>query len=288
MSILLDENNKIAIQGITGKVGRRLAKEMSAYGSKVVAGVTPGKGGMEIEGIPVFDLVKEAVQETGADSSLILVPARLAKNAIIESIKAGVKLIVYLGEGFPSHDFLSLNHLLNKDFFYVGGNTPGIISPGKSKIGFMPNFCYRPGPVGVISKSGSLSYQVCLYLSEANIGQSTVIGIGGDALKGMSVLDAIKLFNEDSETECIVLLGEIGGTEEIEAAEHIKNNMIKKVVASITGRTAVAGKRMGHAGALISGKNEDYLSKVNKLEESGVMIAKSPVEIPKIVKGLLQ
>jgi len=289
LSILLSEKNKIIIQGITGKIGTRLAREMAQYGSQVVGGVSPGHKGEQVEGVPVFDFVKDAVLETNADSSLIMVPGAFALDAIIEAAEAGIKFAVYPGEGMPIHDILKVRQVLeSKDMTLLGGNTPGIISPGKAKMGFMPDFCYKRGPVGVISKSGSLSYEVSNLLSQAGLGQSTVVGIGGDAIKGLTYDRVIEEFGKDKETKCIVMLGEIGGTDEIKVAKYITSNNFKKpIVSFIVGRSAPKGEKMGHAGAIVSSESETYSAKVKILEEVGVKVAGDPYEVIELVKKVL-
>jgi len=288
MSILINRSSKVVVQGITGKAGTFFTRDMIQYGTKIVAGVTPGKGGMSVEGIPVFDSVHEAVEKEAAEVSIIFIPAPVAKDSILEAVDAGIKLVIYLGENMAVHDMMIIKRKLKeKSCRMIGPNTPGIISPGEAKIGFMPYFCYQKGPVGVISRSGSLSYEISYGLTKAGIGQSTSIGIGGDPVKGMDFVEALELFEEDCNTQAIVLIGEIGGTDEEKAAEFIKAHVRKPVISFIAGRFAPSNKKMGHAGAIISGGKGTFESKIGALKEGGVLIAELPIQIPGLVKDAL-
>jgi len=253
MSILINENTRLIVQGITGKEGSYHASLMKKYGTKVVAGVTPGKGGQEIEGIPVFNSVYEAIKNTEADASILFVPPRFTKDGILEAIDGGIKLIVTIAEGVPVHDMLFAHYYARlNNCILIGPNTPGIISPGKSKVGFMSDSIYKKGNIGVMSRSATLSYEIVNNLSNEGIGQSTVVGVGGDSIPGSSFIDLLPLFEEDSQTDLIIMVGEIGGSDEEIAAKYIKEHMKKPVVAFITGEAAPEGKVMGHAGAIIS------------------------------------
>jgi succinyl-CoA synthetase alpha subunit len=284
MSILVNGETKVLVQGITGKTGTFFAQDMLKYGTKIVGGVTPGKGGIIHNGVPVFDSVLEAVQDTSAEASIIFVPAPFAKDSILEAIDAGLRVIVYPGENIPVHDMMLIKRrLLESNSYFIGPNTPGIITPEESKIGFMPYFCYKRGNVGLTSRSGSLSYEIAYSLTRAGIGQSTAVGIGGDSVKGMEFVDVIGLFQKDPETKVIVLVGEIGGMDEERAAEFISQEVSKPVVAFITGRSAPPDKKMGHASAIISEGRGTFESKKKALKDAGVIIANIPSEVPKLV-----
>ena len=287
MSILVDGGSKVVVQGITGRDGAFHAHQMVEYGTKVVAGVTPGKGGMRTEdGVPVFDSMAEAVGETGADTSVIYVPARFASDAICEASDAGIGLVVCVSEGIPVKDMVRvLPYLRERGTRLIGPNCPGIISPGKAKVGIMPGEIHREGSVGVVSRSGTLTYEVVHHLSKRGIGQSTCIGIGGDPLIGTNFLDALDLFGRDDETESVVLIGEIGGSDEEEAAALIGNGYPKKVVAFIAGRTAPPGKRMGHAGAIVTGGTGTAAEKIEAFEKAGVSVAQTPAQIAELLAG---
>jgi len=285
MSILVDENTHVVIQGITGRDGSFHAKAMLEYGTKVVAGVTPGKGGQKVEGIPVFNTVAEAVRETGANTSCIFVPAAAGYDAILEAADAGVKLVVAVTEGIPTSDMeKAVRFLDERGVKLIGPNCPGIISPGKAKVGIMPGRIFAPGPVGLISRSGTLTYEVVSHLTAAGLGQTTAIGMGGDPIIGLKFTDYLEMFAEDPETEAVVLIGEIGGTDEQDAARFIKERFRKPVVAFIAGRTAPPEKRMGHAGAIISGSEGTAEEKIRAFAEAGVPTAALPEEVPLLLK----
>ncbi|MFQ6050767.1 MAG: succinate--CoA ligase subunit alpha [Candidatus Hydrothermarchaeota archaeon] len=288
MSILADKSTKVLVQGITGREGSFHTERMIAYGTNVVAGVTPGKGGGEIHGVPVYNSVEEAVIETGANASLIFVPAKFATDAIFESIYAGLDLIVCVSEGIPVHDMLRISKYLKEtDTVLVGPNCPGIIVPEKTLLGIMPWDAFKKGSVGVVSRSGTLTYQIVDDLTRRGIGQSTCIGIGGDPIVGTTFIDVLKLFEEDPETKAIVLIGEIGGTKEEEAAEYIKEYVNKPVVGFIAGRYAPPEKRMGHAGAIISRGTGTPDVKIKTLERVGVKVGTTPSGVAEIVEELL-
>lgn len=290
MSILIDENTKVIVQGITGKSGSFHTEQMLKYGTKIVAGVTPNKGGTIVfDSIPVFDTVKEAKAATGANASIIFVPPRFAKDSILEAIDSEIDLVICITEGIPALDMLEVRkYLKGKKTRLVGPNCPGLISPDKCKIGIMPGFIHKKGHIGVISRSGTLTYEVVNQLSVLNIGQSTAIGIGGDSLRGTSFVDALKLFNDDKDTYGIVMIGEIGGSEEEEAAIWIKENCKKPVVSFIAGSTAPKGKRMGHAGAIISGGKGTASGKKDALVDAGVRVCETPDKIGETMAQVLK
>jgi succinyl-CoA synthetase alpha subunit len=295
VSILIDKNTRLVVQGITGRDGAFHTRQMLDYGTKVVAGSTPGKGGEVVHGVPVFDSVAEAVAATRANASVIYVPAAFAADAIYEAADAGVGLIVCITEGLPVRDALAAWHYVaalrergtNGKPRLLGPNCPGLISPGQSKVGILPGRITRPGPVGVISRSGTLTYEVVQQLTHAGLGQTTCLGIGGDPVIGTSFIDALTLFEADPKTEAIVLIGEIGGTDEEEAALFIKRRVNKPVVAFIAGQTAPPGKRMGHAGAIIAGGTGTAAEKMAAFEAVGVPVARIPSEIPGLIAGAL-
>jgi len=280
MSILVDKNTRVLVQGITGNEGAFHTRQMIEYGTNIVAGVTPGKGGVVFEGIPVFNTVFEAKKRMEIDATAIFVPSPFAADAILEAAESGIKIIVCLTEGIPTLDMLKVYHYIkSKNAILIGPNTPGIISPGKCKIGVMAGYIHKEGPVGIISRSGTLTYEVVYQLSTRGIGQSTCIGIGGDPIVGLKYVDILKMFEKDDETELVIMIGEIGGSAEEEAAFYYKNNKKKPVVAFIAGVTAPPGRRMGHAGAIITGGKGDATSKIKTLEESGITVVKNPAEI---------
>ena len=282
MSILINAQTKVICQGITGDAGSFHARQMLEYGTHLVGGVTPGKGGSLFEGkVPIFDTAKQAVRETKANASVIFVPAPFAADAVKEAADAGLELIVCITEGIPVLDMVKVKKFLEgyKTARLIGPNCPGVITPGGCKIGIMPGYIHQPGKVGVVSRSGTLTYEAVWQLTSRGIGQSTCIGIGGDPVLGSGFLDVLELFEKDTETEAVVMIGEIGGEEEEKAADFIKNKMSKPVVAFVAGMTAPEGKRMGHAGAIISAGSGKASDKIKKLEESGVMVSKSPADI---------
>ncbi len=287
MAILIDENTRVLVQGITGNVGSFQTQIMKAYGTKIVAGVTPGKGGTEIHGVPVYDFVEEAAREHDFNAAICFVPARFAKHAAIEVISRGVQLLVLTTEGIPDRDVLSVIHYGRiKGTVILGPDTPGLISPGKCKLGVHPHALFMKGPVGILSKSGSLSYEVARVLTARGIGQSTVVGIGGGPIWGLSQESVLRQFEEDPETKVIVLLGEVGGTMEHDAAAFIQTHMTKPVIALVVGRTAPKGAQMGHAGAIIEGEEATAESKMLALEKAGAVIARNSAELPEIIKRI--
>ena len=282
MSILLDKKTRVVVQGITGGEGSFHSKQMIEYGTNVVAGVTPGKGGQKFEdtNVPIFNTLADAVKATKAEASAIFVPPSFAADAILEAANAGIKLIVCITEGIPAKDMIAVYNLVKeKNVRLVGPNCPGVISPGKAKIGIMPGFIHKQGKIGVVSRSGTLTYEAVKQLSDLGIGQSTCVGIGGDPIIGSRFIDVIKLFNEDAGTEGIIMIGEIGGSAEEEAAEFIKKNVKKPVVGFIAGRTAPPGRRMGHAGAIISGGKGTAVEKMAAMKKAGIHVVESPAEI---------
>jgi succinyl-CoA synthetase alpha subunit len=280
MSILIDESTRLLVQGITGSEGSFHTRKCMEYGTKVVAGVTPGKGGSLFDGVPVFNRVEEAVKETGANASMIFVPPAFAADAILEAADAGVPLVICITEGIPTLDMVTvLPYLEEKSTRLIGPNCPGLISSGKCKIGLMPGDIHKLGDVGVVSRSGTLTYEAVAQLTELGIGQSTCVGVGGDPLIGTNFVDVLTLFEGDPQTKLVVLIGEIGGTAEQDAAEFIKGEMTKPVVAFVAGRTAPPGRRMGHAGAIITGSSGTAKEKLAALSAAGASIAPSPAEI---------
>ena len=288
MSILVDKKTRLVVQGITGSEGSFHTQQIMDYGTKVVAGVTPGKGGTDFNGIPIFNTVAEAVKEHNANTSVIFVPPAFAADAILEAAFSGIKVIVCITEGIPAGDMINVyNSIKNKDVVLIGPNCPGVISPGKAKVGIMPGFIHKAGNVGVVSRSGTLTYEAVKQLTDEKLGQSTCVGIGGDPIIGSRFLDIIKLFNEDPDTKGIVMIGEIGGTAEEEAAAYIKKNVSKPVVGFIAGRTAPPGRRMGHAGAIISGGKGTAAEKMNAMKKAGIKVVESPAEIGSTMKKAL-
>jgi succinyl-CoA synthetase alpha subunit len=291
MAILVDAHTKVLVQGFTGKEGTFHAQQMLAYGTKVVGGVTPGKGGQTHLGLPVFNTMREAVAATGAEASIIFVPAPGAADAIIEAADAGIRLIVAITDGIPVRDMLRVKAVLQADYPHVrliGPNCPGVITPDACKIGIMPGFIHRRGTIGVVSRSGTLTYEAVHQITQVGLGQSTCVGIGGDPIVGSKHLDIIKLFMEDPETEAIVLIGEIGGTDEEAAGEWIRDHGKKPVIAYIAGQTAPPGRRMGHAGAIITGGKGGAREKMDFLAQCGVTVVESPAEIGRTVARVLK
>ena len=290
MAVLIDKSTKLVVQGLTGREGSFHAGRNREYGTDLVAGVTPGKGGTDNEGVPIFDTVDEAVHATGANTSMVFVPARFAADAILESHDAGIGVIVAITEGIPAMDMARVVPYLrrsgNGSVTLIGPNCPGLISPGKANVGIIPGEICSPGPVGVVSRSGTLTYQIIHELTQLGIGQSTCVGIGGDPIPGSDFIDVLTKFNDDPETELVVLVGEIGGDAEERAAAWIKDNMSKPVVAYIAGLTAPPGKRMGHAGAIISGGKGTGQAKVAALEAVGIRVGRNPTEVGEIVAEL--
>ncbi|MFQ6033451.1 MAG: succinate--CoA ligase subunit alpha [Candidatus Bipolaricaulia bacterium] len=285
MSILIDDRTKVLVQGITGGEGSFHARRMAEYGTIIAAGVTPGKGGQHLDGIPIYNSVEEAVSRDQIDASAIFVPARFAPDAIIEAADAGIGLIVCITERIPMHEMLKVYHMLqHRGTRLIGPNCPGLISPGKAKLGIMPGDVFIPGPVGVVSRSGTLTYEIAAQLSRVGLGQSTVVGIGGDPIVGSSFTDILRLFEEDPETELVVLVGEIGGRDEEEAALFIHSEMTKPVIAYIAGFSAPPGKRMGHAGAIVSGGEGTAEAKKSTLEAKGVPVGRTPREMAELAR----
>ena len=289
MSILIDENTRVVVQGITGSEGSFHTKQMVAYGSKVVAGVTPGKGGQNVDGIPVFNRVEDAVVHEGANASCIFVPAPFAADAIVEAVDAGVDLVVCITEGVPVLEMVKVrSYLTGKKTRLIGPNCPGLISPGKCKIGIMPGTIHKEGKVGVISRSGTLTYEVVWQLTQRGIGQSSCIGIGGDPLVGTSFIDLLALFSEDPATDLIIIIGEIGGTAEEEAGAFVKEQVKKPVLGFIAGQTAPPGRRMGHAGAIISGGKGTAQEKIAAWEQAGITVVNNPALLGEAAVSLLK
>ena len=286
MSIFIDENTKLLVQGITGRDGSFHAKQMLEYGTKVVAGVTPGKGGQTFEGkVPVFDTVAQAVERTGANTSVIYVPPMFAADAIMEAAAAGISLIVAITEGVPVLDMTRVHpYVKEHGARLVGPNCPGLITPGKAKVGIIPGRICAPGPIGVVSRSGTLTYEVVYQLTRAGLGQSTCVGIGGDPINGTNFIDCLAAFEKDPQTKAVAMMGEIGGTDEQEAAEFVRTQMRKPVVGFIAGQTAPPGRRMGHAGAIISGSQGTAAEKIEAFRSAGMGIARRPADFVALVK----
>jgi len=291
MAILINENTKVIVQGITGREGSRHTQYMLQYGTKILAGVTPGKSGQSVQGVPVFDTVEEALRKfPDINTSIVFVPAQFAADSVYEAIDAGIKLIVIITEHIPIHDALRfVNYAKKRGVTIIGPNCPGIVSPLKSKVGILPNHIYtKSGPVGIVSRSGTLTYEISYHLTQAGIGQSTVVGIGGDPIIGTDMVEVVRMFEEDPETKYIVVIGEIGGTMEERVAQYIGSGKVTKpVVAYIAGRTAPPGKRMGHAGAIVSMGMGSYESKVKAFQEVNVPVARTPTEVVKLIKKFM-
>lgn len=286
MSILVNKNTKVITQGITGATGLFHAKGASEYGTQMVGGVTPGKGGTSVDGFPIFNTVEDAVTETGATASVIYVPPIASADAIMEAVDAGIELVICITEGVPVLDMVKVKkYMEGKNSRLIGPNCPGVITPEECKIGIMPGYIHKKGPVGVVSRSGTLTYEAVWQLTTRDIGQTTCVGIGGDPVNGTSHLDTLKMFQEDAETEAVIMIGEIGGDAEEQAAEYVRDHMTKPVAAFIAGATAPKGKRMGHAGAIISGGKGDAASKKAFMRECGISVADSPAEM---AEALLQ
>jgi succinyl-CoA synthetase alpha subunit len=284
VAILIDETSRVVVQGITGREGTFHALRNRDYGTRIVAGVTPGKGGTEVSGIPVHDTVREAVAAEGADVSLVLVPARFAADAVYEAVDAGVRLVVVISEGIPVQELLDLHHWVRQqNATLIGPNGPGVISPGKATVGIMPTAVFTEGDVGIISRSGTLTYQVAQELTEHHIGQSTAVGIGGDAIPGSTFIEMLARFEQDVQTKAIVLIGEIGGSDEELAAAYVQENVTKPVLAYIVGFTAPPGKQMGHAGAIVSGTTGTAAGKKAALEAAGIPVAVDAAQIPELL-----
>ncbi|MDP4240638.1 MAG: succinate--CoA ligase subunit alpha [Bacteroidota bacterium] len=289
MSILINKNTKLVIQGITGRDGSFHAAKMKAYGTNVVAGVSPGKGGQKVEGIPVFHTVEDAVKETGANTSILFIPAPLAADAVLEASEAGIELVIVISEGVPTLDMVKITPYLKKNGTkLIGSNCPGLISPEESLVGILPGNIFLKGNVGLMSRSGTLTYEMVNQLTTNGLGQSTCVGIGGDPVAGLYYQELLQLFQDDPETEAIVLIGEIGGDAEERAARYIQDHITKPVVAFIAGQTAPPGKRMGHAGAIISSGSGTAEEKITAFEQVGVPVARTPGEIPELLKKLME
>ncbi len=286
MGILVDEDTEVIVQGITGQQGIFHTEYMKEYGTNIVAGVTPGKGGKEVKGVPVFNTIESAKEKVGGNASIIFVPAPFAKDAAFEAVEAGIDPVVIITENIPVQDSAKIMRLAEmNDTTVIGPNTPGIISPGKSKVGIMPNHIFEEGNIGLVSRSGTLTYEIVNTITEKGYGQSTAFGLGGDPIVGLDFIDALELYEEDSETDAVIMIGEIGGSAEENAAKYIKKGYDKPIVAYIAGRTAPEGKRMGHAGAIVSeGGTGTAQSKIDALEDAGVSVAKMPTEIGEILR----
>ncbi len=288
MSILVNKDTKLLVQGITGRDGSFHTQHMIHYGTKVVAGVTPGKGGMSVEGVPVFNSAAEAVQKTGANTSVLFVPAKFATGAIYEAIDAGIQLIVCISEGIPAIDMVKITaYAVSKGCRLVGPNSPGIVSAGEAKVGILPGNIFKKGSVGVISRSGTLTYEIVDHICKVGLGQSTCLGIGGDPIIGTKFIDCLELFAQDKATEAVVIVGEIGGRDEQDTAEYVKKNFKKPVFGFIAGKTAPADKRMGHAGAIISGTSGTAAEKIKVFKECGIDVGDTPAEVAQLVKQKL-
>jgi len=289
MSIFVDNNTRLVVQGITGRDGSFHTTQMLKYGTKVVAGVTPGRGGQEIEGVPVFNSVSEAVKKTNANTSVIFVPAKFAPDAIYESIDAGIKLIVCISEGIPTIEMVKVvAYLKDKDCRLIGPNSPGVVSPDNTKVGILPGHIFKKGSVGVISRSGTLTYEIVDHVTKAGLGQSTCLGIGGDPVIGTKFIECLELFAKDKDTEAVVVVGEIGGRDEQDTAAYIKQHFNKPVFGFIAGKTAPPGKRMGHAGAIIAGTAGTAAEKIKAFEDNGIKVGETPADVARLVKEHLK
>jgi succinyl-CoA synthetase alpha subunit len=289
MSILVDKNTRVLTQGITGATAQLHTRACKEYGTKMVAGVVPGKGGSDFEGIPIFNTVEQARKDTGCNATVIYVPPAFAADALLEAVAAGIELVICITENVPVLDMVKVKaYMAGTKSRLIGPNCPGIITPGECKIGIMPGYIHKPGDIGVVSRSGTLTYEAVYQLTQLGIGQSTCIGIGGDPIVGTSHIDALKLFNEDPKTRAVIMIGEIGGTAEEEAAQYIKENFKKPVVAFIAGQTAPKGRRMGHAGAIISGGRGTAADKIAALKAAGISVASSPADLGTTMKSVLE
>jgi succinyl-CoA synthetase alpha subunit len=289
MSILVDKNTRVLTQGITGATGQLHTRACKEYGTQMVGGVVPGKGGTDFEGIPVFDTVEQARKATGCNATVIYVPPAFAADAMLEAVAAGIELVICITEGVPVLDMVKVKaYVAGSKSRLIGPNCPGIITPGECKIGIMPGYIHKPGDIGVVSRSGTLTYEAVYQLTQLGIGQSSCIGIGGDPIVGTTHIDALKLFNEDPKTRAVIMIGEIGGTAEEEAAEYIKQHFKKSVVAFIAGQTAPKGRRMGHAGAIISGGRGTAADKIAALKAAGITVAQSPADLGSTMKSVLE
>jgi succinyl-CoA synthetase alpha subunit len=288
MAIFIDEKTTLVVQGITGRDGSFHARSMMEYGTKVVAGVTPGKGGQKFDGVQIYDTMEQAVQDTGANTSVIYVPPAFAADAIMEAADSGVKFVVAITEGIPVLDMTRVHpYVQERGVRLLGPNCPGLLSPGKSKVGILPGQIATPGPVGVVSRSGTLTYEIVYQLTQAGIGQTTCVGIGGDPIIGTNFIDCLDAFNKDKDTKAIVMIGEIGGTDEQEAAQFVKQNVKKPVVGFIAGQTAPPGRRMGHAGAIISGSTGTAAEKMQAFKENGISVMRKPSDVVALIKEVL-
>ena len=289
MSIFVDKNTKLVVQGITGRDGSFHTTQMIKYGTKVVAGVTPGRGGQKVEGVPVFNSVSEAVKKTGANTSVIFVPAKFATDAIYESADAGIKLIVCISEGIPAIELVKVvAYLKDKDCRLIGPNSPGVVSPDDTKVGILPGHIFKKGGVGVVSRSGTLTYEIVDHITKAGLGQSTCLGIGGDPVIGTKFIECLELFAQDKDTEAVIIVGEIGGRDEQDTAAYVKKHFKKPVFGFIAGKTAPPGKRMGHAGAIIAGTAGTAAEKIKAFEENGIKVGETPAEVARLLKEHLK